>query len=111
MIHAFYKKLVLATMKVKATTKSKASTRAIGKTAMKLKTQETGHLDFLNMILEGEGSNNFVRVHICDSLVTEGRSYTVFLKTSSHRREDSLKRQYRILKTMNTQEGGKFFGL
>ena len=44
--------------KVKAKMKVKDMIKAKGKTAMKLKTQETRHLTFLGMFLEGEIVND-----------------------------------------------------
>ena len=69
---------VKATTKVKATpaTKAKATTKV--KAAMKLITQGTGHLTFLNMFPEGAGSNNFVKCHICENLVTAGEDLNQF---------------------------------
>ena len=55
MIHAFYKKLVLATMKVKATKKVKVTMKVKAttkvKAAMKLLRQGTGNSTSLNMFL------------------------------------------------------------
>ena len=71
---------------------------AKGKAVMKLKTQGTGHLTFLNMFFEGEGANNIVRTHICGNLVTADGILTQFFKIQCLRRGDSLKREGKILK-------------